>query len=235
MRTMKNKKAASHIEIVLSFVIFVGFLIFLFAIFQPTKIGKKSEIIIDNLERSFKERVSSQLYFFTINTNESIGCFIIEYALNDNQKVIVKDSSRKTLNANSSASEIFINGENNNFFFIYISQDFNENEGSFFECRKLEKTAYNVGLLRNYDVVSYKALEELKTEYDNNYERLKSGMNIPNSQNFAFIIKDVSGTEIISGRKRLSKAREVFAREIPIELAEPNGDTRIAILNLQIW
>ena len=130
---LKNKKGAvSHIEMILSFIIFVGFLIFLFAIFKPFRIASSSETYVDVVERGIKENVSVNVNFQTLKlTGTNPGCFCIPYSL---KKVIVKNVNEvKILDSNVETDGNRLCIKNSQiFFYISSSEEFPNNIGNLY-------------------------------------------------------------------------------------------------------
>ena len=99
---LKNKKAKGHVEAILSFVIFVGFLLFILTIFNPLRSSGKANLIdsvLINMEEQLKTEISSMSFSLTLDGLDKVemsteNCFSIE-AINElecgNRKIIVKD------------------------------------------------------------------------------------------------------------------------------------------------
>lgn len=230
----RNKKGFSHIEVVLSFVIFLGFLIFLFAIFNPFKINNKSDVYIEITERAIMDNISTKVDFFTIKLNENAnGCFYFTYGLNLSN-VVVKDNSYSRTNASSilidDKKRIKIDGAGN-FFYVYSNEGFVENNEK--SCSKeLGGDEYNIGLFRSYEMVSFSKLNSLTDNYNSDYLNLKKVMGL--TKDFSFNVRESSGNIILTTNKKAPKT-EVFARDEPIQLVYENGSFKYAILNIGVW
>jgi len=233
-RGIKTKQGFSHIEVVLSFVIFLGFLIFLFAIFNPFKINSKSDVYIDITERAIMDNISAKVDFFTMKLKEDAsGCFYFTYGLNLSN-IVVKDNSYSRTDASSilidNKKQIKIDGAGN-FFYIYSSDEFEESvvSGS---CEELTGDEYNIGLFRSYEMVSFSKLNSLAENYNSDYLNLKKGMGL--TKDFSFNVRESSGNITLTTNKKTPKT-EVFARDKPIQLVYQNGSFKYAILNIKTW
>jgi len=241
----KSRKGMSHIEVILSFVIFMGFLIFLFAIFNPLKISSSNDVSLDIVERIIKNNVSARVDFLTLKLNYTADkCFYFTY--NSSLKNIsVKNESYDNAGAYSrnvgggqmKEEEQRIKREINidstgKFFYIYSYEGFVENDFDNSDCDDLNEKDYTFGLFRSYEMVSFTKLENLGDNYNLDYEKLKKGFGL--KQDFSFNIKDTSGKNILNTTKRTPKTI-VLARNEPIQLVYNNGTLKYAILNIQVW
>jgi len=240
LRLIKNKKGMSHVEIVLSFVIFIGFLIFIFSIFNPFRVSDEKEIYLNIIERGIKEQTNVEFKFLSLSLNQSLGeaCFYFEYNLSN---VVVKNESYDFVAAFSEKSgnkrRIYINGTGS-FFYIFSCEEFNESNFSSQHCKKLKQKDYTLGLLRRYDVTSYSKLENLTKKYDLNYEGIKGEIGLPSSKDFSFSVRDTnlsSRKPILTVNKTISKQVGILTRDVPIQLLYSNGTLKYAILNIQVW
>ena len=89
-----NKKAGTHIGVVLSFVIFVVFLVFLYLIFiEPTITQNDKEYLLENLRIKLIENVSEELTVSSVNIESAHqNCVKLQNLINDfgiNSKIIV--------------------------------------------------------------------------------------------------------------------------------------------------
>ncbi|MEK6820603.1 MAG: hypothetical protein AABX71_02725 [Nanoarchaeota archaeon] len=234
----RGKKGASHIEIVLSFVIFLGFLIFLIAIFKPFDIIRGGETYLDIAERGIKEKGSVELRFLTLKLDENKSlekCFCFDYGFED---VIVKDKNYEVVNARSKKGKeekICIDSAEY-FFYIYSYKDFVENNFDSSECISLGEGDYTLGLFRSYDLLSWKKLNSIREEYEANYTDIKSEFGVPASKDFSFSIRKTGEDEVIlETEKKPGKGVRVLARSSPVQIAYSNGTLKYAILNIQTW
>jgi len=256
MKNRMNKRGMSHIEVILSFVIFLGFLIFLFAIFMPFKTSNGSDVYLDIASREIKNNISAQVNFFTLRLNEqSTGCFYFDYNASltkvnvQNENYIKIDAmnrelSQQEISAAAAAAaaggksikpdtekRVIISGEGK-FFYIYSYEEFNESDIDEQTCKQLEKEDYVVGLFRSHNMVSFKKLEAFRDSYNLDYESVKKEIGI--TQDFKFSVRDTLNKDILNITKKVPKTK-VFARDEPIQIVYTNGSFKYAILNIQLW
>jgi len=235
---IRKKKGISHVEMILSFVIFVGFLIFIFAILNPLKISDEKDIYLNIVERGIRENTSIEFKFLSLSLNHSWGkkkCFWFRYNLSN---IIVKNESYGFVAALSRGGgkerKIYINGTGS-FFYILSCEEFNESDFFPKGCEMLRSENYTFGLLRKFDMTSYSRLEDLTKRYDSDYEGLKKEIGLPHSKDFSFSVRDTSGKNILRVNKTISKQASILARDVPIQIVYKNGTLKYALLNIQVW
>ena len=230
---MKNKKGLSHIEVILSFVIFLGFLIFILAIFNPFRLSSDNAGEIYLAEKEIVAYSSLEVKFLSLVLNYIPNkCFYFNYSLDE---VIAKDEFYNFTPAYSiqQNNEIYINGTNR-FYYILSSDEFEERDFSG-QCTGLEKTNYTLGLFTKYNMTSYAKMTELANRHNSDYLSLKSELKIPASDDFAFSISDSLNNLLLNISKKPPSNAKVVARDVPIQLVYKNGTIIYAKLNIKVW
>lgn len=255
---MKNKKGSgNHLEIILSFVIFVGFLIFLFAILQISS-PVKSKVGLNALETGIINFTKTRVDYFSLAVmkktggvyvkNNPLECFNFDVEFNLDY-IIARDETGRMVEAKEVDGTIFIIDElKMPFFKIYSSPDFEENFRNYEEDEqwwvkcledKLEdpesypELKSELGYMTGYEALSLEKIDELVGEYNRNYAGLQARFEIPTSENFGFSIMTLNGEEIAKTDKRVG--RVVTAREVQVEIVNKSGDFTYAVLNMQTW
>ncbi len=235
---MMNKKAlAIHVEMILSFIIFVGFVIFLLAVFPVYK-QSKSTLGLDAAERGISDFVKLDVKYFTVVLNKTIdkSCFCFENNSQLSNVVAVNDAG-ELIGANYSDGWVCIN-DTDAFHSVYSSSDFKEKEFTG-DCENLNKTLndYLIGLEDNIDMVSYNKTLKLIENYTSNYENLKKSLGIPSKENFGFKVVNLKGEEILGlkAMKNIPAKTQVLARSFPAQIVYENGRFVFAMINVQEW
>ena len=230
MRKM-NRKGISHLEVILSLVIFVGFTLFLLVIINPFNTTKSRYVTLDTMERGIGLETNIELSQITLSLNKDVtGCFGVELPLEDN--VIAKNENDIRFGAKRIGNKIYI-APDGKFYTVYSSREFEENDPGT-NCINLVIGDYNLGLLRNYSVTSFSKVESLKEKYDSDYENLKKELGISTSD-FSFIIMDTQGNEIIKATRSRATKINVDVRNVPVQLVYKNGTIKYVMLNIQTW
>lgn len=235
---MDNKKAlAIHIEMILSFIIFAGFVIFLLTAFPVYKTSK-STLGLDAAEREISDFVRLDARHFTVILNTTAGknCFCFE-SNSQLDKVVAINEREELVGAYYSNGIVCIN-DAENFHSVYSSGDFKEDRFTG-DCENLDKTKgeYLIGLEDEVSMVSYSKIVNLIESYNSGYENLKKSMGIPEREDFGFRVTNLKGEEILnlSAMKNKPARVQVSARSFPGQIVYENGSSVFAMINVQEW
>jgi len=232
------KKRGTHVGVVISFMIFVTFLVFLYTIVQPaigTKTSKQEPL--DYLENDLISGVSTDLTTVSIGITGTVpqNCLelnglITKTEINTNIKVIndsgyVFNSYFKNEGGNF---DLLIDGTSgiNNFFKVRVSEEFapittdpgltgcgNLNEGSVL--------GYTIGLIRTDKHVFESKIGDLMKEYKNDYEGIKNILKVSSEDEFGFSFTYVNNMVIKT--KEVNVSIDVFSKDIPIQYIDKNA------------
>ncbi len=230
-----NKKA-THVEIMLSFVIFVMFLIFVIFISAPIlKIEKNEDLALEILESNLIEKISKDMKVVTVfNNSATEDCFSVNTAslgfIISGLDFIVKSEAGNNINSNYSSEFLKIERTTENLSKIYFANetfdDYSYNPGA--SCAPSE-----VSLVRTYDFVFETEVINLISEYNSNYITLKDELNILPGHDFSFNFIYNDGTLIEPNEKNVKKS--VYVKEVPIQYIDKNAIINFGVMNLKIW
>ena len=244
-----NKKG-SHIGFVVSFVIFVTFLVFLYTIIQPVTVRERSrEYILDYLTLNLIGNSTIELNTLIIEVIDplqankdcinlqSIGVDVIPLELRDN--LVFKNPDGESLEYDIQNINVLHLRTGVGFLGIinvYASEEFtgliNENIGG---C---DPDPYPIGYLKTYDEIFEVKIVELSEAYYADYEALKITLGIPDGTEFNFYVYDSLRSEppIISAEMQEPPTdRSVFVQETPIQYISEAGDTLFGFLVVEVW
>ena len=235
MRRVIDKKGSGQFEMVISFVFFMGFVLFLFLFLKPGDTTTLSGAVIAGLCDSFEEEVHTNFSSVFLKANTTGTCFkiilpenIFKYSVNEG------DSYVALLDGNKVNSDLKSDGLNiedsSKFFRVAISPEFED--GDLSGCSPLIN--FELGSIVERRVVSYKSLEKMKDDYYNNYEGLRSDLNVPPIYDFAIIPESISDLEMMP-KSGIPSAVEVMARDYVFELIRSDGTFRNERINFRIW
>ncbi len=216
-RILNSKRSQGHVEIILSFVIFIGFLLFLFIFMNPFAKTKETSYIMDNIQKSIINEISDEVGKLSVVVNEN-KCYdnskFNQYSNLGNKIRVVQDNV------------------NTRKYNVYYGDFFEENNPA---C-SLEHD-YTLGTYSIEKMIIYNKIESLVTKYNSNYEDLKKSLGITN--NFLFEIKDLDGTKIdalsVEYLKNIPTGIDIEAREIPIRIIQSNGIIIEKKLYIRAW
>jgi hypothetical protein len=208
----KNKLAQGHIEVMLSFTIFVGFLLFIFIFLNPFA-KTQSPQVMRNVQESIINEISGEIGKLSIIVNSTNDCY-------DNSKVIIYGDN-------------FIETSNNNLrkYTIYYNDVFGA--GGEPSCSAELGRNYSIGTYSKEKIVIYEKIEILKSDYTNDYEGLKDSLGILNE--FIFELKKIDGGVEIGVNKNIPVGIEIESVNIPMRVINSNGKILEYILNIRTW
>lgn len=223
------KRGQGHLEMIMSFTLFIGFVVTVLLFFRPTI--KSKDVSLGTVERALISNLSTNFSFFSAKIPGQSGCFCFSserYPISE-RGVIVLNSNRDKINAGVSASgnKICVTQDNaGTFFYVYLSSEFDRIEES---CGTFaELTEGNTGLIRESQVISNKALYALKERYNASYNDLRSELRI--DYDFRIAVFDNLGNKIFEVEKTVPLGRPVYSKDIPVEIIYANGDLKKAPL-----
>jgi hypothetical protein len=210
---LKNKKGQGHVEMILSFLIFIGALIFLFIFINPFAETKEVSVI-EGLQGKITQEISLEIGKLGVILSCQNCCYDFDLAdYVGNYQETQEDLTRKY---NIYFGEIFNN--------ITSKKSVSCNSGN-----------YSLGAYSKEKMIVKDKIQELVTAYNNDYEALKSNLGI--TSEFAFSFKSLSGDEIVELTilKQPPVGVNVEAKEFPIRMINNSAGIRELILNLRAW
>ena len=238
----KEKKGAAHIEMILSFVIFISFLIFVFAFINPVKRTEPSRALLEIAEQEIIKNSSINITTVSLKLNytPAAPCFNIDLlelgidGIIGGNNIIARNStdnatgSRKT----NSGLDIETSGD---FYRIFASEDFNNALYNPALCVAIRKDNITIGQVTTAKTMSFKKLEMFSQAYAQDYNSLKKNINFPGRNDFGFILKDNLKNVILNASKEKPKSAIVIAKEQPVEIVYEDSSSIVAVLNIQAW
>ncbi len=217
-----GKRGVSAVEMIISFMIFLGFLTFIFVYMNP--LGTRATIITN-------EAISSEIgdyamvWLGTVGVASDSGpCFIIKNPLNGT--AFVEDSNGIKVKSKMDGNSIEIEG--GKMFYRIINGDIIENS-SLGGCREGN---YSLSVMGTEKAYSYWRLSDMNRTYYSNYNSLKSVLRVPVARNFALTIFDSSRGKMFEMQRTIPRTQMVSS-EYPIEILKDNQILKGALRILQ--
>lgn len=226
-----EKRGLTHIEMILSFVIFIGFLVLALYFFNPLKADRLLSSSVYYAEDEIIDRLSINIESYSVVLEESGGGALripIENPNGWNVRV-------ETNNGTSLASEydedevIFDNPGGNNFVKIMFAEDFPAGSVS----GSVGEVEHTIASFDEREVLSEKRALELNESYYSSYVELKQEFNLPGRIDFSFQIIFDGGE--ISAQREIPDGLDVFARDKRVEIIRQDGSIEFADLNVKVW
>ena len=208
----KNKLAQGHIEMMLSFTIFVGFLLFVFIFMNPFAQAKSNQIM-SYIQQSVINEITGEVGKLSIIVNSTNDCY------DDFDVSIYGDNFIEVSDTNPRKYTIYYN----NIFGVGGTPSCSANPGR----------NYSIGTYSKERIVIYEKIQELRTNYTNNYEGLKTSLGILNE--FAFELKRMDGGVELSVDRAVPAGIDAESANIPIRVINSQGIIKEYILNIRAW
>jgi len=235
-----NKKG-SHVGVIISFVIFVTFMIFLYSLTKTSiRSEEKENSLLDYLKMRLIQDSSAELTTITVNLEKSSSSDCVELnglitQLEINSRIIVKNNNQTTTIAALNSEDLRINRIDNGdtFFKIYYSNEFPATGSSSWTCEEFNAgTDYILGLVKTEEYVFEEKFFNLIDSYEN-YEDMKENLKIPEGSEFGLGFIYENGTLFNIGIKDVTS--DIYIKEIPVQYVSLSGDIRSGFIRIMIW
>ncbi|MBI2043204.1 hypothetical protein HYT25_02335 [Candidatus Pacearchaeota archaeon] len=255
-----RKRGATQIGFVLSFVIFIMFIIFMFSAIEPflkTQASKQS--LLDFFRFSLVEEFRvGDLTVMTID-GEPISpdkdCVSLQNIIGsgDNQiaesyitnnQLKIKNNSKNfdySRSGNSLQVGFWAPGDlqTNGFFFkIYYSEALEQNQVSMSGCHPVSD--YTVGsLVEEQTQILESNIYALKDEYELDCgETIKTRLGVPEGNEFTFRFESADGTLVIEPNIEACGGipnTNVYATTFPLQYLDSDANLQIGFLTIKVW
>jgi hypothetical protein len=220
-----NKKSQGHVEVILSFVIFLGFIMFAFIFLNPFANNERTFYSADSLI-TIKDEVSSKIGRLSVvlDNDPLANC----YDIGDSgyyEEEYGKDPLEKQ-DINNPLKYII--------YFDLAEPGNGDIQNNIIGC---DENFYKLGTFTKENMIIYENVEGLKGSYETDYESLKSLLNI--GKDFSFSIRTIGGDEVIaltpSNPKDIPVGVNVESKDAPVIIIKRSGEIGEYILNLKLW
>ena len=235
---MINGKRGSHVGVILSFVIFIGFLVFMYPLLiQPTiNVKNDKQYLLDNLKSGIISQSSSLITSLSINTASAPQeCIRLNNFVNNsglNSKIVIKNKNGENQIGYIIGNdlEIIRSNSNDTFFRIYNSTSFSSlNDTGQTPCNQVN---YDNGATRTESYVTESKIKNLISQYEDNYTNLKDSLQLPEGDEFDFTFT-YSNKTTIGVKNDLST--NIYAEESPVQYTKNDGGISVGKINVRIW
>ncbi|MDD5699835.1 MAG: hypothetical protein PHH00_01420 [Candidatus Nanoarchaeia archaeon] len=246
-------KRGSHIDVILSFVIFISFIIFLYALIQPSLNSKDGKSVFLNYmgEGLVKNLTGKNLTMISIlvEPQNPKPCLKLtgfkSNARINSMAIIVKDSSGRTFASYKSGNDLYVDmtpDQNSELFQVYYSPDFSViGENTLGACNPalgLDNPPNSYSINRAEAYTSYYAwgnnIAELISTYNNDYSSVKDWFNLTAMQNFRFDFTYQNGT-VIGTEDNIPLSANVYSEIFPVVYISPNNNLEAGNLIVRVW
>ncbi len=245
---MKSKRG-SHVGIILSFVMFVTFLIFLYSILEPQlKVEKDKEAFLEYLKRDLMQEFYGGLTVVVTKSANEIeskipkdeNCMSIPVGEIDvvGKNYLVRASDEILVGGEFSDSGEFFNydwdGDKKKFYKIYFAEEgfVSLPEYIGFDCVDGEIKLVN----KKEYIFESKIKEIIKIYNDKGFEKVAENLslNIPAGSEFGLKFLDKERTELYSTNEG-NVSVSIFSEELPIQYVDEEANILPGFIVLRVW
>ena len=243
---LRNCKG-SHVGMMLSFAIFVTFIVFLYSVFQPSiSTGTDKSTLIKDINTKITENISSDFTSASVvipeSSNPNTTCVTLTNFLGFMEvyppyKVVVKNEEledQEVYIIDMTSPDLKINRQttSNTFFKAYSSSEFNAlTTGSIGSC--ISTTSYSIGSVVSDKYIFEKKMYGVIDKYNIDYEGLKKQLKIAPNIEFSFEFTLTNKTVIGVNQEIISA--NVYAEEIPIQYIDNQANIRSGFIKIKVW
>lgn len=232
-----NKKG-THVEVIISFVIFITFVMFLFAASRPsiTKQEDKKNLL-DSLEyKILEQEISANVKVISVTISPVVGnCVNLGNFLDEqgiDRRVVVKDSSGADVGAHMEGNSFSIDSIDT-FFKIYYSEEFDLIADDGAVCIPVTPS---VGLTKDsVYVLEEKVYTSLSKEYSQLREDLGVGEDEDMDFTYGIVLSDGTIFEKEHPELESEISTNIYVKETPIEYINEDHEIVQGYLRTTIW
>jgi len=231
------KKTGSHVGFVLSFVVFVTFLIFIYSVLVPTTKIQDKPLILEKVADNLLKNISSEMITLTISIFPEFEfnseCVLISEPgiMSRLKKGLVVKSNEQILNYQSSTT-LKIKHESKKLFKIFSSDSFEDKTRYLGSCESIDDNfEINSVKIENYSFE--KKITLLFEFYEDNYAGLKTNLEIPEDVEFEFDFYD--DKENVTATKNTTALTNIYSKKISVQYINNSASLVSGEINLRIW
>jgi hypothetical protein len=246
---MNKNKRGSHVGIMVSFMIFITFVVFFLSV-VTTKVekNKNKEITLEYIEMKILRNTSYPLTSAIVNITQqagdnacvelkdlfiylnstSYGGVVKDYSNNLQSSYIDNEEIQKNLKINRSNSE-------ETFFELSLSPAFERfiSNNDLTCTLKINPEGYKFLSIRKDNIYTFESeFERLNQSYSNDYEELKRELFVPEGNEFIFEFEKSNG-EVIKPSVNLTTSN-IYSDEVPIQYIDKSGNIKSGFLRVKI-
>src|SRR3989338_7848725 len=201
---MKQKKG-SHVGVVLSFVIFMTFIFFIYLITQPALKTERKDNSLEFLARGLTEKSSGNLTTASVTIippgppQDCVRLSGFFSTTGVGNKIIARDNSGNTLQSSVDVDDLLVVRNGVTFFKVYESGEFAAAAtGAINPCPQLSQgSGYVLGLVKTDESIFQTKIVKLIENYSSNYDGLKDDLKISSFFNYSITIFLRLGNQIL--------------------------------------
>lgn len=241
-----ERRGATHIEVILSFIIFAAVVGFALYFFNPAGADRLADTTLSYAFREIEENTSTEVLMYSIlidrellqdlENPETVAFNII--GIGDELNIIGENSDGNLFRGRKVGEISYLNApegtwQSGDLVYLKFSEDFEEVN---FDTTNivLNEDIYEISSSRISNLISEKRFLALNRSYHENYLELKKSFNLPDRVNFGFELSFADGSGIKAERD-FPQEFEVYSDSKRVEVMRENGKAEYANLVVKVW
>lgn len=233
---LKNKKG-SHVGIIISFSLFVAFLVFLYSAVEPAlETNEEEKNLIQELEEKIINKVSKNFTTITIaNSSFNEDCIRFDNYPYSDMNTIVKNSNGEKIRTSFDENTLYIeNTDPDGFYRIHSSESSLDNSEMDFEGVCLDYSQeFKRGVHRIEKKVSFQEAEDFIEEYNSDYSFVKKQLDIPEENDFA--LDFIDNNEVLLETSVTNLTRNIFIGKRGVDYFDNDAMLKGGFLRVKVW
>lgn len=235
---MRAKRGLGHVEVIVAFVLFVGFLIFGLYFFNPLNSERLLDSTLFYAEKAIKDNITTTIATYTVVLNQSVPNVVgipLARGLIDGVGVRVEDEQGLAVNSEYESGFVeFDRGGPRTLFYIRFG-DFSYLGTTISGAVRLTPDVnYTISSSDSKDVLSERKLGFLNASYYADYDSLRTAFNLPRRTDFAATI-NLSGAGVFALVQPIPVGLDVTAHQSREEVVREDGSQAFADVQVQVW
>lgn len=234
-----EKRGMSHIEMIASFALFVGFLLFGLYFFNPLSNQRLFDSTLYYTFDAINDNVTVQSISYGVALGQHVDASVVAVELSrkdvEGQGVYVENSLGERVNAALTPEGVAF-ARNDGFFQVRFG-DFPYQEATLPGSPvQLTSDDYSISTTEEIELMDESRLRMLAERYQSpeSYDELKTVFNIPRRVDFGFIIS-ISDNEKIEAMREIPEDVESFAQTKRVRLTREDGSLAFADMTVVVW
>jgi hypothetical protein len=235
----KMNKKGTHVGVILSFLIFVTFLAFLYSITAPATTIERGKLdslnyIKGELLNEFTEDLTSITLKISSSKCLSFNEFDSELA---NWGIVAKNEDGEIIPSHKDGSKTEVDFDEEGTMMLYYSKEFGEGTDLDPCDNAVEGTDYEILIFRTTENIFGKRIENISdyiNENADNYEEMKERLKVPFGDEFGYNFKDSEGNVLASANDR-EVSVDIYAEEVPIQYLDNEANINPGFLSVRVW
>ncbi len=235
-----NKRGIGHIEVILAFVLFVGFLLFGLYFFNPLNNTRVLDSSLFYVNDEITRNVTGEILVYGVVVNDSVTNDTVTIPLafegwDENHGFRVERSGGEKVNARYENSKAIFERQGDFFFFIVFG-DFPYNPGAISGTPEVlvSPRDYSISSSDTKKIFSEQLALDLNNSYAASYDSLKTRFNIPRRVDFSFLLKLDNG-DLVEARQPVPDGVDVFSDVKRVEVVRVDGSRSFGDFTAAVW